>query len=297
MTSHDTDDLPGVGASDAAAADERRLADILKAQGWGFYRAAFTHGRHLFETSLETFRQAAAIYRDLGDQAGLAGALAGEATVLRSTGDPAAIRQALDLYRQEIELLRGSAAEEALPEGLINLALASRDLVTADQTATWAFDGGVTACREAITIANSKGNSDSVALANSTLADLCLVMARLDQPAYRETHLKEALGFYGQALRLWEARDQDGAILAKLGLAEAYIELERNLEGARDLLAEVLDYYTAYTNAPVSGPVRYQIAQVKELEARLLLAEGRPDEAEAKRQEARDQLEALGFQP
>lgn len=280
-----------------ASIDQRRLADVLKAQGWGYYRAAYTHGRGLFDQALDAFQQAAAIYRDVGDQAGLAAAIGGQATVLRSSGRPEAIRRASDLHQEQIGILRDLGAEAAMPEALINLALASRDLATADPAAAGVVAAGVGACREAMTLAKRGQSLDQMALATATLADLCLVMAEIDEPAYRDTHLQEALGFYGQALQLWGERDPDGAALARMGLAEAYIALGRNLEGARDLLGEVLEYYTTYTAAPVSGPVRYQIAQVRELEARLLEAEGQPGQAAAKREEARDQLETLGFQP
>lgn len=154
---------------------------------------------------------------------------------------------------------------------------------------------GVEACREALDLAKRTSKPEAEALCACTLADLCLVMARLDREDYRETHLKEALGFYGQAEKLWEDRDKDGQALARLGLAEAYILLRRNLDGARDLLDEVLDYYVNYAGTPVSGPVRYQVAQVKELQARLLEAEGKPEEAARAHQEAREQLERLGF--
>jgi hypothetical protein len=80
-----------------------------------------------------------------------------------------------------------------------------------------------------------------------------------------------------------------------MGMAEAYIALGRNLEGARDFLAEVHRYYAEYAGAPVKGPVRYQMAQVKELEARILDAEGKPEEAAQAREEGRQNLDALGF--
>lgn len=185
--------------------------------------------------------------------------------------------------------------ERDLPEALVNLALAYRDLITVEPAESGEMTKGVEACREALDLAKRTCKPEAEALCACTLADLSLVMARLDREDYRETHLKEALGFYGQAEKLWEDRDKDGQALARLGLAETYILLRRNLDGARDLLEEVLDYYVNYAGTPVSGPVRYQVAQVKELQARLFEAEGKPEEAAQARQEARDQLERLGF--
>ncbi len=169
----------------------------------------------------------------------MVGALSGRATVLRSSGVPEAIRRAIGLYREEAALLRDLGREDEMPEALVGLALAYRDLATADPTAALELGEGVTACREALGRAEGTGKRDVQALAACTLADLCLVMARVDGEAYRERHLKEALAFYGQAEKLWADTDQDGLALCRLGLAEAYIALGENLEGARDLLEEV----------------------------------------------------------
>jgi len=236
--------LTGPGNENTLAPEDKlRWANILKAQGWGYYRAAFTHGRKLWDTALETFRQAGAIFRELGDKEGLAGTLSGEATVLRSTGDPEAIRRATELYQEGIDLLKELGREDHLPEALVNLALAHRDLATVEPTEGASLEQGVRACREALETAKIKNQPDNIALAASALGDLCLIMARLDRPEYRETHLKEALGFYGQAEKLWDGRDADGAALARLGLAEAYITLGENLGGARDLLEDRERYF------------------------------------------------------
>lgn len=281
-------------------AEKLAWADRLKAQGWGYYRAAFTHGRQLWDHAQAAFERAEALYREVGTQEGregLVGALSGRGTVLRSSGAPEAIREALGLYEEEVALLREFGREAELPEALVNLALAYRDLATVDPAAAAGLGKGVQACREALEGAKRAGRPDAQALAASTLGDLCLVMARLDTEDHRQQHLKEALAFYGQAEKLWEDRDQDGLALCRLGLAEAYIDMGRNLEGARDLLDEVLRYYSDYAGTPVTGPVRYQIAQVRELEARLLETEGKPEEAAQARKEAKDNLGALGFEP
>jgi tetratricopeptide (TPR) repeat protein len=277
--------------------ETRRWAEVLKAQGWGSYRAAFTHGRKLWDQALAAFEQSEALFRDLGEKEGLIGVLSGRATVLRSSGDPESIRRSVALYHEEIDLIRESGREEELPGALVNLGLAYRDLATVTPEAAAEMAKGIEACREALEKAKRADRPDEAALATCTLADLSLLLAGLDRPEYRERHLKEAMGFYGQAEKLWEERDEDGRTMARLGLAEAYIALGRNLEGARDLLEEVLRYYETYAGGPVSGPVRYQIAQVKALEARLLEAEGNPEEAARIRQEARDHLEVLGFPP
>ncbi len=282
--------------------DKEKLAwaGRLKAQGWGYYRAAFTHGRQLWDLARAAFEQAEALYREVGTSEGrngLVGTLSGRGTVLRSSGVPEAIREALGLYDEEISLLRELGREADLPEALVNLALAYRDLATVEPAAAVDLEKGIRACREALESARRFGRPEAQALAASTLGDLCLVMARLDTEDYRQPHLKEALAFYGQAEKLWQDRDQDGLALCRLGLAETYITMGRNLEGARDLLDEVLSYYRDYSGTPVKGPVRYQIAQVKELEARLLEAEGKVKEAAVARQEARDNLGVLGFEP
>jgi hypothetical protein len=280
--------------------DDDRLtwADRLKAQGWGYYRAAYTHGRGLWDHALAAFEQAEALYREAGGsegRAGLAGALSGRGAVLRSSGDPEAIRRAIALYQEEIDLLRELGREMVLPEALTNLGLAYRDLATVQPTAAAGLELGIVACREALEEAKRLGQQEAEGLAAGTVADICLVLARLDSEDYRERHLKEALSFYGQAEKAWEGRDEDGLALSRLGLAEAYIALGQNLEGARDLLEEVLKFYEAYAGTPVKGPVRYQIAQVKELEARLLEAEGQNEKAGVVRRQAREHLQALGF--
>ncbi|RJQ08226.1 MAG: hypothetical protein C4551_05675 [Bacillota bacterium] len=281
-------------------AGDIRWAERLTAQGWGYYRAAFTHGRKLWDYALAAFEQAEGLYRRANvteGREGLAQALSGRATVLRSSGLPDAIREAVGLHREAIAILRELEAKEGLAEGLVNLALAYRDLVTVDPGAGSELGEAVEACREALDISKETGRPEDRALAACTLADISALLARLDDDAYRERHLAEALGFYGQAEKLWQDNDRDGLALARMGLAEAYVALGKNLEGARDLLDEVERYYIDYSGSPVRGPVRYQLAQVKELRARLLEAEGRSEEARALRQEALDGLEALGFKP
>jgi hypothetical protein len=280
------------------ANEKFRWAERLKAQGWGYYRAAYTHGRQLWEHALTAFEQAEALFREVGTdaaRAGLVGTLSGRATVLRSSGAPEAIRQALGLYEEEVALLRELGRRDDVPEALVNLALAHRDLMTVEPAETPGLARAVGVCREALDGAKRTGDEGVQALALSTLADLCLFIAGIDTPDLRERHLKEALAFYGQAEKLWEGRDEDGRALARMGMAEAYIALGRNLEGARDFLAEVHHYYAEYAGLPVKGPVRYQMAQVKELEARLLEAEGKPEDAAQAREEGRRNLDALGF--
>lgn len=280
------------------AEEKVRWAERFKAQGWAYYRAAFTHGRQLWEHALIAFEQAEGLLRDAATpraREGLIGVLSGKGSVLRSTGDPEGIRQALGLYREEIALLREFGRERELPEALVNVALACRDLATVDPTRAAELSQGVAACREALETARRLDRPEAEALAANTLGDLCLVLARLDLEEYRDRHAREAVGFYGQAEKLWQDRDEDGVTLARMGLAEAYITLGQNLEGARDLLEEALRYYRDYSGRPVSGPVRYQIAQVKELEARLYEAEGKVEDAARARREARESLESLGF--
>lgn len=275
-------------------------AERLKAQGWGYYRAAYTHGRQLWDHALAAFEQAEALCREAGGpegREGLIGALSGRGTVLRSSGTPDAIRAAIAFYQEEIALLREFGREKDLPEALVNLGLAYRDLVTVDPSAAADLEEGIRACREAVEGAKKLDRPEAEALAAGAIADICLVLARLDDEEYRERHLKEALSFYGQAEKLWEGRDEDGLALCRLGLSEAYIALGQNLEGARDLLEEVLRFYRDYAGTPVKGPVRYQIAQIKELQARLLRAEGKDKEAAEAHREAEDHLEALGFRP
>lgn len=293
----------GEGREPGGARDRQEKlawAERLKAQGWGFYRAAYTHGRQLWDHALAAFEQAEALYREAGGQEGtegLLGALSGRGSVLRSSGRPEAIREAIRLYEEEIGLLRELGRATDLPEALVNVGLACRDLATVQPSAAAGLEKGVRACHEALELARSQGRPEAQALAASTVADLCLVLARLDAEDYRHQHLKEALAFYGQAEKLWEDRDPDGLALCRLGLAETYIAMNRNLDGARDLLGEVEKYYLAYAGTPVKGPVRYQLAQVKELQARLAEAEGKPEEAARARAEARAGLEALGFRP
>jgi len=275
-----------------------KWAEILKSQGWGYYRAAFTHGRQLWDQALTAFEQAEAIFRQEDHPEGLVGVLSGRASVLRCSGRPESIRKALELYREESGLLQDMDGREAeLAQSWVNEALAYRDLLTVEPEAASSMTDAVAACRRALETAGQAEKPETEALAACTLADLCLVMARLDEPSFKERHLKEAMGFYGQAEKLWEERDPDGQALARMGLAETYIALGENLEGARDLLGEVLEYYEDYSGKPVSGPVRYQIAQVKELEARLHEAEGDSGEAARARREAESHLEALGFKP
>jgi len=275
-----------------------KWAEILKSQGWGYYRAAFTHGRQLWDQALTAFEQAEAIFRQEDSPEGLVGALSGRASVLRSSGRPESIRKALELYREETRLLETMEDRQAeLARSWVNQALAYRDLLTVAPTEARRAAEAIEACRRALEAAKRAAEPGVEALAACTVADLCLVMARLDDPSFKEKHLKEAMGFYGQAERLWEDNDPDGQALARLGLAEAYIALGQNLEGARDLLHEVLTYYEDYSKGPVSGPVRYQIAQVKELEAGLYEAEGDPERAARARQEALGHLKALGFAP
>lgn len=284
--------------------DKLAWAQRLKAQGWGYYRAAYTHGRQLFDHARVAFEQAEALFRESGGpegKAGLATALSGRGAVLRAAGEADAIRRAIALFEEQAAILREletqghPGIQPDLAEAQVNLALAYRDLATVDPGSAADLEKGIVACRRALETAERAGKPEDRALAASTLADLCLVLARLDAGEYHQQHLKEALAFYGQAEKLWQDRDPEGLALCRLGMAETYIAMGRNLEGARDLLEEALRYYTDYSGTPVKGPVRYQIAQAKELEARLLEAEGKPGEAAEARRQAKDHLQALGF--
>ncbi len=278
--------------TDRREADHRE-AILLEAEGWELIQRGFAGDRRLLDAAEERFRKAETLCRSWGDREGLVGILSGRAAILRNSGEKEKILAAIDLYTEEIALLADAGREREVAAYQCNVALAYRDLATADPEGAIEFIGrGLDEGRRALALNEKLGHRPGLAQGSSVIADLCLLLADRD-PELKENHLATAATLYRTAEELWTGIDPEGQAMARMGLAEAYIGMGKNLDGAEALLDEAAREYTG--EGETGRPVAYQLSQIHALRSRLLQAQGRTEEALEERRLAIELLNKAGF--
>lgn len=283
------------GACRSAADDEReaarREAILLKAEAWQLIRRGFAENRGHLAGAEEKLKKAEALCRSTGDREGLVGILAGRGAILRSSGQKDQILAAIGLYMEEIGILAEADREKEVAAYQSNVVMAYRDLATVDpENALDHLGRGFEIGQAALAASRRLADRAGMAQGSANLAELCMLLADND-PELAEDHLATAVVLYRAAEELWTELDREGLAAARMGLAEAYLRLGRNLEGVEELLEQSAEIYAGADG----GPVVYQLAQVHALRARLRQAQGRPAEAAEERGKAIDLFERLGF--
>jgi len=277
-----------MASSEEIPAPRRALA-----QAAVYYQMAFTHGKAFLAMAREELAAAEKAAREAGDDEALASVYGLWASVLRTEAGPEAIVQAVDYVRQEVELLEANGRVREAAEAMVSLPALYRDLATVDPAHSLAHVyEGLKAGEEALRRASELDLRSAMVAGSTYLGDLCLMLADADAERQDE-HLQVAAGLYGKADELATQDDRDGQVLARLGLAETYIRMGKNLDGARDFLQEALDFYSRHEG----GELTYQVAYVFSLMARLEDALGDYQAARTHREEAISLWRNLGFSP
>jgi len=277
-----------MGSSEEISEQRRLLAQAAL-----YYEMAFTQGAAFLAMAREQLAQAEAMARQAGDDDTLAAVLGLWAAVLRAGAGRDDIARAVDYLRQQVGLLEAQGRGQEAAEAMSNLPALYRDLATVDPEHALAYlHEGLRAGEEALGRAAELDARGAMAATSAHLGDLCLILA--DADAEREDeYLQVAAGLYGKADQTFGDRDRDGQVLARLGLAETYIRMGKNLEGARDFLHEALDFYSRHEG----GEVTYQVAFVYSLLARLEDTMGDHAAAREHREQAITLWRNLGFSP
>lgn len=269
----------------------RQEAILLKAEAWELIRRGFAEDRRHLEAADRKLRQAEALCRSIGDREGLVGILGGRGAILRSSGEVDKLLTAISLFTEEIGILADADREPEVAVYQSNIVAAYRDLATVDPDKAVEYIGrGLDIGQAALTVSQRLSDRAGMAQGSANLADLCVLLAGHD-PELGENHLATAASLYRAAEELWTGVDDDGVALARMGLAETYVRLGRNLEGADALLDQAEDFY----GRPGGQGVGYQQSQVHALRARLREAQGRPEEAAEERRQASEIMERIGF--
>lgn len=286
-----TEHRAGRPATDAEREAVRREAILLKAGAWELIRRGFAEDRHYLDAAEDQLKQAEALCRSIGDGEGLVGILGGRGAILRSSGEKDKILAALSLYTEEVGLLADANREKEVAAYQSNVVMAYRDLATVDPENALAYIGrGLDIGQTALAVSQRLADRGGMAQGSANLADLCVLLAEHD-PDLTDNHLATAATLYRTAEELWDGVDEDGLAMARMGLAEVYIRLGRNFDGAEALLDQAAETYRQRHGQPVA----YQLAQVHALRARLHKAQGRPEDAAEERRQAAGLLERLGF--
>ncbi|MHB0884425.1 MAG: hypothetical protein ACYC6V_02640 [Bacillota bacterium] len=271
----------------------RQEAILLKAEAWELIRRGFAEDRHHLEAADRKLRQAEALCRSIGDREGLVGILGGRGAILRTSGEVDKLLAAVSLYTEEVGILADADREKEVAVYQSNIVAAYRDLATVDPEQAVEYIGrGLEIGQAALTVSQRLSDRAGMAQGSANLADLCVLLAEHD-PELGENHLATAATLYRTAEELWTGVDDDGLAMARMGLAEVYIRLGRNFDGAEALLEQAGEFYGRSGDQSVG----YQRSQVHALRARLLTAEGRPAEAADERRKAAEIMDRLGFGP
>ena len=271
----------------------REEALRLKAEGWQLLRSGHIQGGDYLTAAYDKLAAAEERFRSLGDVEGLIGTLSGLGVCLRATGTKENIVRALEHYREELHLLE---SENRLQEACLyssNVSVCLRDLAMVDETvALMHIMEGLEFTSEYLEMSVENKVPKATASGYSNLADLTVLLAEHEpDPQHREEHLKMAGSLYGQAISAWEGLDEEGQVLASMGLAQVYIDMGSNLAGAEDLLFDALEFYRGYEG----GEIKYQVAQVHSLLAALMARDGREEESARHQETAVRIFEELGF--
>lgn len=239
-----------------------------KQDGWQAYQRTFTEGRAQLAVALGFFSSAEAECRKVRDFPALVGVLSGLGAVARATGGKEELERALRFYWEEVDILTSLGRQLEAADRHAELEAVYRDLAMVDEERALVYlKEGLEVGTKAMDTARQYQDRGILARIGVAVADSCQLLAEHDRE-YAEHHLEMAADLYLQAAQTWE--DPEGKALAGMGLAEVYIRLGKNLEGAQDLLEQAM---TAYQQLP-GGPVDYQVAQIHALMGRLFAQTG-----------------------
>jgi len=265
--------------------------------GWKAYQRSFSEGREHAREALELFASAAESLRAEGDTENLPLALDGMGASLHLLGSVEDLRRAVQCYDEEVRLLQKARNPQELAQAVSSQQAVLRDLAIVDPASAFTYlEKGLRLGETGMTLAAKARDERSLAWVSQTTADLCCVLAGVDQP-YRAAHLETAIDLYQKAAQLWDrigSRGKpreavEGKALAMLGLAEAHILLGKDLSEARQLLDKVKESY----GKPGAGA--YQLAHLESLYGSLALAEGDKEEAKRRFETAGRLFRELGF--
>jgi tetratricopeptide (TPR) repeat protein len=251
--------------------DDKRRAwvDQARQAGWQAFDRAFTEGREQLTLAAEHFARAEAECRRERDYPGLVGVLSGLGAVHRALGDRADLEKALRYYWEEVDILTSLGRELEAAERHAELGAVYRDLAAADgDRALLYLKEGLEVGMKALEVARRYQARETCARISMAVADICQVLSDHDLE-YAEFHLEMAADLYRQSAEVWPA-DAEGRAITNLGLAEVYVRLGKNLEGARVLLEQALEIYQALPG----GQVDYQLGQVHAVLGRLYARSG-----------------------
>ncbi len=298
--------------SSESCAGERPLWLDRIMQGWEAYNKSFIEGKGSVDEAVNLFREAAEILREAGDEINLPLALAGLGSALHALGGVDDLLEASRCYEEEGRLWGSVEASHQVVLSVTRHQAVLRDLALLQPEKGLEYvEKGLAIGERAMNEARLQEDHRDLATVTHTTADLCMVLARIDSECMA-SHLEVALELYGKALDIWEheAEDRDfagvdethqadgtdeaseaaeGRAICLMGMAEAYIMLGRNLEGAESFLDDAACYYERF------GPNSYHMGHIKSLFGSLFVATGHREKAVSCFKESREIFRRLGF--
>ncbi len=264
----------------------------MMARGWAYFDRAFREDRQYLTCAHRTFRQVEELSRRAGLPELEAEALSAQGMCLRATGQVEQVQRALEAHDRAAALWETLGREEELATERDRMQLAYRDLAVVDRGRALEYlKKGFEVGQQALTVWKRRRNKAGLAQCCSNLADLCCILAQHD-PGLMRRHLAMAATLYQQAEELWGESAPDAVMTARMGLAEVYIALNANLEGAEAILKDALGYYSGKRGTQVT----YQLAQANALLARCYRRQGRMKMAREHETRARSLFRSLGFE-
>lgn len=272
------------------SAEAKKRVSQWKQDGWQAYQRTFTEGRSQLAVAQGFFSSAEAECRRVRDFPELVGVLSGLGAVARATGGKAELEKALRLYWEEVDILTSLGRQLEAADRHAELEAVYRDLAMVDEERALVYlKEGLEVGSKAMDIARQHQDRGILSRVGVAVADICQLLAEHDRE-YAGHHLEMAADLYLQASQTWE--DAEGRAMAGMGLAEVYIRLGKNLEGAQDLLEQAM---AAYQKLP-GGPVDYQVAQIHALLGRLFAQAGDGQRASRHVREAVEIFARLGVE-
>lgn len=295
-------------------AGERALWLDRVMKGWEAYNKGFVEGKGSVEEAVNLFRQATETLREAGDELNLPLALAGLGSALHALGGIDDLLEASSCYEQEGHLWESMKASRQLALSVTRHQAVLRDLALLQPEKGLEYvEKGLAIGEKAMNEAKLREDRKDLATVTHTTADLCMVLARID-PECMASHLEVAFDLYSKALDIWEHGEEDGTFVGEgrvsqagesrageaseegegraiclMGMAEAYIMLGKNLEGAQGLLDDAACYYERL------GPNSYHMGHIKSLYGSLFAAAGHREKAVGYFRESREIFRLLGF--
>jgi len=248
--------------------EARKRVSQWKQDGWQAYQRTFTEGRSQLLAAHDFFSSAEAECRKVREFPELVGVLSGLGAVARATGGKEQLEKALHFYWEEVDILTSLGRQLEAADRHAELEAVYRDLAMVDDERALVYlKEGLEVGIKAMEVARRHQDRGILARVGVAVADICQLLAEHDRE-YAEHHLEMAADLYLQASQTWE--DAEGKAMAGMGLAEVYLRLGKNLEGAQDLLEQAM---AVYRQLP-GGPVDYQVAQIHALLGRLFAQSG-----------------------